>query len=471
MTSTNGKSKEVKQLYSVDGSGKLTLHFHPAQTRAWESAASIIGLIGGRQSGKTSFSPFWLHREIQRTARSGQPNNYLAVSASNDLFSMAFLPAMIEVFEDVLGIGHYWTAKRVMEIKCLDPSDPRHGQFYQGPGGSSSGTMWARIILRSAQSEGALESVTALGAVLDEAGQGAFTNQDWEAIQGRVAIPRSLGAGRILITTTPYSMDSFLYEQVYIPWLEHGESSGIDFIQFPSYYNPNWSMEEFRRQEASMPDWRAAMFLYGKFKRPAGLIYRDFDEAEMIVQPFAIPREWERVVGIDFGGANTATLWLALNPHDARWYAYHETLMGHMPTSEHVAIAEAEAIGIERLTAVGGAKSEGQQRDDWWQAGFYIEEPPVYDVEAGIARVIALIKKDKLRVFATLDRLRRELRNYSRKLDQNNEPTEVIINKNRFHGADSLRYACAWIEDAPLGVDIMTFDDYISMKERQYEFA
>ena len=142
-----------------------------------------------------------------------------------------------------------------------------------------------------------------------------------------------------------------------------------------------------------------------------------------------------------------------------------------MPTSEHVAIAEAEAIGIERLTAVGGAKSEGQQRDDWWQAGFYIEEPPVYDVEAGIARVIALIKKDKLRVFATLDRLRRELRNYSRKLDQNNEPTEVIINKNRFHGADSLRYACAWIEDAPLGVDIMTFDDYISMKERQYEFA
>jgi len=381
---------------------------------------------------------------------------------------MAFLPAMIEVFVDVLGIGHYWTARRTLEIKCLDESDPHYGKFYQGPRGSSSGSMWARVVLRSAQSEGALESVTALAVVIDEGGQAAFTNQDWEAIQGRVAIARSRGAGRILITTTPYSMDSFLYEQVYIPWLEHGEASGTDFIQFPSYYNPNWDMEEFRRQEASMPDWRAAMFLHGQFKRPAGLIYRDFDEGTMVVQDFDVPRHWERVVGIDFGGANTATLWLALNPHDGRWYAYHETLMGHMPTSEHAAMANAEAIGIDRLTAIGGAKSEGQHRDDWWQAGFYIEEPPVYDVEAGIARVISLIKSDRLRVFASLNRLRKEFRNYSRKLDQNNEATEQIISKNKYHALDALRYGCAWIEDSPLGVESMTYGQFINSRELAY---
>lgn len=464
----------IRPFYEIDENGKLRLHFHPGQTRAWVSKSPIVVIMAGAQSGKSCLIPWWLRREILKTAKSGQQNNYLAVSASNDLFAMAFLPAMIEVFVDVLGIGHYWTARRTLEIKCLDPSDPRFGTFYQGPRGSSSGSMWARIILRSAQSEGALESVTALAAALDEAGQSAFTNQDWEAINRRTAIARSQGAGRILIATTPYSMDSFLYEQIYIPWVEHGLDSGIDVIQFPSYYNPNWSAKEFRRQEATMPDWRAAMFLHGKFKRPAGLIYRDFDEGTMLVREkdeFNIPDHWERVVGIDFGGANTATLWLAFNPNDGRWYAYHESLMGHMPTSEHASIARAEAIGINRLTAVGGAKSEGQHRDDWWQAGFYIEEPPVYDVEAGIARVISLIKGDRLRVFASLGRLRKEFRNYSRKLDQNNEPTEQIINKNKYHILDALRYGSAWIEDSPLGVESMTYSQFIKTRELAHEPA
>ena len=142
--------------------------------------------------------------------------------------------------------------------------------------------------------------------------------------------------------------------------------------------------------------------------------------------------------------------------------------MGHMPTSEHAAMASAEAIGIDRLTAVGGAKSEGQHRDDWWQAGFYIEEPPVYDVEAGIARVISLIKSDRLRVFASLERTRRELRNYSRKLDQNNEATEQIISKNKYHVLDALRYGCAWIEDSPLGVESMTYGQFINSRELAY---
>ena len=449
--------------------GELHLHFHPGQRQAWNSAKPFVFILAGRQSGKTSFAPWWLYREVLRTARSGEDNDYLAVSATNDLFDNAFLPSMLRVFCNVLDIGYYWVARRTIELKCLDPADPKYGEFYQGERGSSAGLKWGRIVLRSAQSEHSLESMAAKACLLDECGQPAFTVQDWEAVQGRTAIARGYGGGRILGTTTPYEL-GWLYENIFIPWTNGNPD--LDVIQFPSYWNPNFSREEYERQKATMPEWRAAMFLDGKFERPAGLIYRDFDEATMVVrEPFDIPQHWERVVGVDFGGANVATLWLALNPDDGCWYAYHETLMGHMPTPEHAAMAIAGAENIERITAIGGAKSEGQHRDDWWMAGFYIEEPPVTDVEVGIARGISLIKKGNLRVFPHLERLRREFRNYRRKLDAGNEPTEQIVAKNKFHMLDAYRYAATWIEEEPIGVDAMSYADYLKTQEVEHEPA
>ena len=460
-----------RKLYTVDeDTGKVSLHFHPGQTTAWDSIARYIFVIAGNRSGKTSFAPWWLYREIMNTWDKNGGNDYLAVSSTNDLFNNAFLPAMIEVFEEILKIGHYWAATRVLEIKCLDPNDKRYMQFYQGPTGRSTGLMWGRVILRSAQSEGSLESMTAKAALLDEAGQDAFGVEHWEAVQRRVGLPvfdHSISAmrpARILITTTPYNF-GWLYEGPYQLWLDGDED--YDVIQFPSYLNPAYDKAEYERAKRTMPDWRFSMFYDGKFERPAGLIYRDFDEATMLVEDFDIPLHWERVVGVDFGGANVATVWLALNPSDGRWYVYDETLMGHMPITEHAAIAEAKSEGVERLTAVGGARSEGQHRTDWWVGGFYIEEPPVFDVEVGIARVTALIKRDKLRVFRSLTRLRREIKTYRRKLDANNEPTEQIISKNRFHVMDGLRYAGAWIEEGNSDVEVVTYDEMMEQIARE----
>ena len=94
------------------------------------------------------------------------------------------------------------------------------------------------------------------------------------------------------------------------------------------------------------------------------------------------------------------------------------------------------------------------------------------NVEVGIARGISLIKKDKLRVFPHLERLRREFRNYRRKLDPNNEPTEQIVSKNKFHMLDAFRGASSWIEEEPIGVDAMSYADYLKQLEGEaYEPA
>lgn len=455
------------RLYQFNDGGELQLNFHPGQKQVWDSKARFIFALAGTRGGKTSFAPWWLYREVMRTYTRGGKNDYLTVSPTVELFNNAFLPAMIEVFCEVLEIGYYWAAARTLELKCLDPQDERYGQFYEGPNGRSSGLMWARIILRSAQSEGALESMTAKAAVLDECGQDAFALEDWEAVQRRV----SIGQARILGTTTPYNF-GWLYSTVYQHWLD-GDPD-FDIINFPSYYNPSFDMAEYERARRSMPEWRFKLFYDGKFQAPSGLIYRDFDESTMVIRDeFEIPKEWEHVVGVDFGGANTATVWLAFNPNDGRWYLYRETLMGHMPTVEHAELAKSHAAGIDRLTAIGGAKSEGQYRDDWWYAGFYIDECPVSNVEVGIARAITLIKSDRLRIFHSCQGILAEMKQYRRKLDSNNEPTEQIIDKNKFHRLDALRYAASWIEDVPPGVEALSYESLVAKfeKEGRYEYA
>ena len=98
----------------------LKLHFHAAQLEAWDSQRRFIFLIAGSQSGKTSFSPWWLWREIQRCGS----GDYLAVTATYDLYKLKFLPEIRQVFETLLGEGRYWSGDQVMELK-----DPVSGKF------------------------------------------------------------------------------------------------------------------------------------------------------------------------------------------------------------------------------------------------------------------------------------------------------------------------------------------------------
>lgn len=407
---------------------KAQLYLHPGQLRAWDSQRRFVFMLAGTQGGKTSFGPWWLHREILRRGA----GDYLAVTASYDLFKLKMLPELRTVFEAVLGIGRFWSGDKVLELR--EAASPQ-GRFWAN---RSDDPMWARIILRSAQSGGGLEAATAKAAWLDECGQAEFTLEDWEAVQRRL----SLAQGRVLGTTTLYNL-GWVRSEIYGPWRD-GDAD-IEVVQFSSFVNPAFPRAEYDRMKRKLPDWRFAMFYDGQFARPAGLIYGCFTD-EMLVDPFAIPAEWPRVVGIDFGGANTATVWLAESP-DGVWYAYHESLEGEKTSREHAETALRRAEGLPELVAIGGAASENQYRWDWADAGFGVAEPRIGGVEAGIDRVTELIKTDRFRVFRGLRGLRDELGSYSRRLDEAGEPTEEIMDKRKYHRLDALRYAATEIVD------------------------
>ena len=393
--------------------GKLTLRLHAGQTRAWESDRRFVFVIAGTQGGKTAFGSYWLRREIDRCG----PGDYLVVTATYDLFKLKLLPEMRTVFCETLR---------------------REGWRYEASDRVITNGV-TRIILRSANAPGGLESATVKAAWLDECGQDDFRLESWEAVLRRL----SLAQGRVLGTTTPYNL-GWLKTQVFDRW-RAGEPD-YDVIQFRSTMNPAFPAAEYERAKRTMPPWKHAMFYDGEFSRPAGLIYEDFDPAVHVVKPFPVSELWPVKVGIDFGSVHTALVWIA--EQNGKFYLFRESLTGGLSTPEHAQRARETARLHRSVMWYGGAPGEDQNRMDWNAAGAPVRRPFVADVEAGIDRVIALLRERRLFVFETCAGVIDEFGMYSRELDAAGLPTDKIKDKATFHRLDALRYAASALTQA-----------------------
>lgn len=427
---------KAKELYTIDANGELTLNFHPGQWSVWESTARIVAMIAGSQGGKTSFGTWWLYREIQQHGG----GDYIAATATFDLFKLKLLPEIREVFEHVLKIGRYWSGDKILELR-----NPATGKFEAT---RADDRMYGRVILRAASSTGGLESATAKAAWLDEAGQDTFILDAWDAVRRRLTLHR----GRVLITTTPYNL-GWLKQQI----VDKDGQNGIEVIRFESTANPRFSMEEFEDLRASMPKWKFDMFMRGLFSRPPGMIYGDYIDAYREdgghkVKPFDLPTEWPRYVGVDPGAVNTAMVWLAHDTERNIFYLYRESLEGGKSTRQHAQGAQALADSHHEnvIMYAVGQKSEVQQRLDWQEAGIYnVTEPSIHDVEGGIDRVIELLKQHRLYIFDTCEKTLDQIGRYARVLDSMGETTEKIKDKESFHLLDALRYDVIAAADTP----------------------
>jgi hypothetical protein len=382
---------------------------HPGQRRVWDSTKRFVAMLAGAQGGKSITGPEWMLREI----RNEGPGDYLAVTATYDLFKLAMLPALLDTFVYKLGIGIYKPSDRTIEIPSLS----------------------ARIILRSAESDGGLESATAKAAWLDEAGQDSYTIGTWEAVLRRLSIHQ----GRVLLTTTLYNL-AWLKARIYDKWAA-GDPS-IDVIQFDSTENPAFPRAEFERARESMPLWKFRMFYQGQYERPAGLIYGSFDWTAHKIPPIYIPPEWKRYMGLDFGGVNTAALFYAEHPESKALYLYREYKAGERTAAEHIrALMEGEtAIPL----CVGGSRSEGQWRHEFAAggivggehiAGLPIRPPDIKEVDVGIQRVYEAHKRNEIFVFDTCTGYLSEKESYSYVTDDQGEVLEPPTpeDKHRFH--------------------------------------
>jgi hypothetical protein len=419
--------------------------FHRPQQIAFDARQRIVAMLAGTQSGKTSWGPWWLLNEIEQCGS----GDYFAVTASFDLFKLKMLPAMLETFETILGIGRYWAQDRVIELR-----DPLTGAFRAK---TSKDPMWARIILRSAEAANGLESGTGKGAWLDEAGQDGFEVNAWRAVLRRL----SLHQGRILITTTLYNL-GWLKNEVIDP----AEKSGVKtvetldngaeiettvsttpstvLVQFDSIVNPVFPKEEYEAREASMPADEFAMLYRGRVTKLRILIYNCFEARRDKCPRFDIPKTWKRYLGLDFGGVHTAGVFFAEEPETKKLYAYREYLEGGKTGKEHAkALLEGEPMVP---VCVGGSQSEDQWRKEFRAGGLPVREPEISEVDLGITRVYGAMRRGEIVWFDDLAGTLDQIGKYRRKRDKSGEITQEIENKNAFHFLDSVRYIIGWLK-------------------------
>lgn len=403
--------------YTVEN-GEIVLRFHRNQWRAWDSRKRIVAVIAGTQSGKTSFGPAWFFREMQQRG----PGDYLVAAPTYPLLGLKTIPEYIRYFQTITQVARYVGSPTKKLIITPQGQRMLFGKEYSDE---------TAVFFGHAQDPDSLESMTAKAAHADECGQKKFKLGSYEAIMRRL----SINEGRLLITTTPYYL-GWLKQKIHDPGL-HGDPV-IDLIRFRSIDNPAFPRAEWERAQRDLPGWKFDMFYRAIFTRPAGLIYDNFDEEKHVVDDFAIPPTWPRYMGQDYGGVNTAAVYLATNPENGRFYLYREYWEGGRTAAQHAAAMLAGEPGLP--TAYGGAFSEDQWRKEFQAVGLPVKRPLVSEVEVGIDRVYGLIAQDKLRVFRSCYRTRDQLAAYSRELDKAGEPTEKIEDKNSYHLLDALRY-------------------------------
>lgn len=419
----------MNDLYQVTTDGAMELHFHANQWRAWDSEKRFILVLAGTQGGKTSFGPHWLYREICWRGA----GDYMVVTPTYPLLEKKALPEFRRVFEHTLGLGTY-VGGSLKTFTFSEEGDLRTFGKRQ--------EKRTTVMFGHAQDPDSLESSTAKAAWLDEAGQKKFRLGSWEAILRRL----SIHMGRVLITTTPYNL-GWLKQKLWDEWkAAQQQHVDIDVINFRSIDNPAFPRAEYDRARRDLPRWKFDMFYNAKFTRPAGLIYDNFNEVDHIIPRFAIPDDWPRYLGLDFGGVNTAGMFYAKEPGTNRLFAYREYKAGGRTAKEHVAeLLKGEPY---RPAAVGGAKSEQQWRNEFAQAGLAVQEPPISDVEVGIDRVYGCHARNEIIVFDDLAQYLDEKMSYSRELDEMGEPTEKIEDKNEYHLMDAERYAISLLRNA-----------------------
>jgi hypothetical protein len=416
-------------LYTVED-GRVRLFPHHGQVRALDTDKRFVVVLAGTQGGKTSFGPWWLFREIQQKG----PGDYIIVTPTFPLLNLKALPEFLRVFETLFGLGSYNKSDKVFRFDAL-------GEIRTWGKEQETET---RVIFGHAQDPESLESATAKAAWLDEAGQNKFKLASFDAVMRRL----SLSQGRVLITTTPYNLGWI--KQTF--WDRQHERDDVELIRFDSTENPAFPQDEMDRARRDMPRWKFDMFYRAMFTRPAGMIYDCFDEAIHKVKAFPVPDDWRRYMGQDYGGVNTAAVYIAQEPgENGRYFAYREYWHGGRTANEH---KEAMLVGEPGVPmAYGGAASEDHWRLEFSAAGLYVGKPPVSAVELGINRVYGAIKRDEFFVMDTCPMLLDELLSYSRKLDDMGEPTADIADKSTYHVLDSLRYigSALWpIDGGPL---------------------
>lgn len=320
---------------------------------------------------------------------------------------------------------------------------------------------------------GKLDSLTLSGASIDEASQ--TTEEAFLKLQGRLREPT--GLRKILLAGNPKGHD-WVYHY-FIKQDFHNvkiKKDHFKMIVAPSTENIHLAEDYVENMLSTYSPERIQRDVMGSFDAFEGQVYNEFIRNIHVVQPFAIPTEWTRVIGIDHGYRNPSCwLWGAVD-YDENVYIYREFY-------EREWLIEEICKGNNKINKPGVMSLMGKERieqaridpstravrgasglSDW---DTYVDNLPKdfplclanNEKTAGIDRVKSFLKissvtnKPKLFIFGDCMNLIDELSSYRYKelspgqvgmVNEKEEPAKV-----NDHACDALRYLIMSRPEAP----------------------
>ena len=234
--------------------------------------------------------------------------------------------------------------------------------------------------------------------------------------------------GDVFGTMTPLKGLTFVYNEIYLN--RRGDPEiWYEFMEWND--NPYLDEEEIRAVEGCMDERTLQSRKYGKFgAEDAGVVYPEFDESVHVIEPFALPKEWQDNISID-PGLN--------NPLSAHWYAvdYDDNVYVVAEHYEAGRDIDYHAEKLKEISARIGWHTDGKGRlcalidsaakqrtlggvksvvELFYERGILVNPNVEKDLFSGIARVKSYLNKTNglpnLYIFSSCVHLISELKGY-----------------------------------------------------------
>lgn len=239
----------------------------------------------------------------------------------------------------------------------------------------------------------------------------------------------------------------------------------------PTHLNTYLPPDYIDTVSRNRPEWWCAKFLHGSFEMSEGMVYPMF--SDLIVDPFPIPKHWQRITSSDFGLVDsTVMLAGAIDPREGILYIYKEhyanqkSIKWHAEQMKSYILDEIPQGQLIKMVAdpKGRSKSEKDLRStfDYYAEYDIFFQPGMNKIEDGILKTYSYMEMKKVKVFANCLNTIREGTSYKypkRDLITDKNAGEKPVDKDN-HAMDSLRYLVAELPDDPTQLVNLSYSRY-----------
>ena len=255
-------------------------------------------------------------------------------------------------------------------------------------------------------------------------------------------------AGEIFGTMTPLKGLTFVYDEIYMN-RKNDPQIWYEFMEWSD--NPFLPAKEIKLLESTLDETTLQSRKYGRFAAREGLVYHEFDESVHVIEPFAVPKEWQDTLSIDPGLKNPLSAhWYAVD-FDGNVYVVAEHYAAGKDVDYHArAIHEiSDAIGWKRddkgrvqalIDSAAGQRTLAAVKsvsELFYERGILVNPRVNKDLFSGIARVKSYLNRNNglpdLYIFSNCPNMIREFKSYFWGSGENPE-------KKDDHAMDELRY-------------------------------